>query len=71
MAATRAEREELGRLVHREDGHRGHAAYPTQRTRRPRRVAGRRPVPPGAPYGDATVANRDIRVWHGATEKGP
>jgi hypothetical protein len=22
-------------------------------------------------YGDAKVANRDIRVWHGATEKGP
>jgi cation transport ATPase len=23
------------------------------------------------PYGDQKVANRDIRVWHGATEKGP
>ena len=23
------------------------------------------------PYGDAKVANREIRVWHGATEKGP
>jgi hypothetical protein len=22
-------------------------------------------------YGDAKVANRDIRVWHGATEMGP
>jgi hypothetical protein len=22
------------------------------------------------PYGDEKVANRDIRVWHGATEKG-
>jgi hypothetical protein len=25
----------------------------------------------GAGYGDAKVANREIRVWHGATEKGP
>jgi hypothetical protein len=25
----------------------------------------------GARYSDAKVANRDIRVWHGATEKGP
>jgi hypothetical protein len=24
-----------------------------------------------AAYGDAKVANRDIRVWHGAIEKGP
>jgi hypothetical protein len=23
------------------------------------------------PYGDEKVANREIRVWHGATEKGP
>jgi hypothetical protein len=22
-------------------------------------------------YGDAKVANREIRVWHGATENGP
>jgi hypothetical protein len=22
-------------------------------------------------YGDEEVANREIRVWHGATEKGP
>ena len=22
-------------------------------------------------YSDAKVANRDIRVWHGATENGP
>jgi Pyruvate/2-oxoacid:ferredoxin oxidoreductase gamma subunit len=22
-------------------------------------------------YGDEKVANREIRVWHGATEKGP
>jgi hypothetical protein len=22
-------------------------------------------------YSDEKVANRDIRVWHGATEKGP
>ena len=22
-------------------------------------------------YSDAKVANREIRVWHGATEKGP
>ena len=22
-------------------------------------------------YGDQKVANREIRVWHGATEKGP
>jgi hypothetical protein len=22
-------------------------------------------------YGDEKVANRDIRVWHGATENGP
>jgi hypothetical protein len=22
-------------------------------------------------YGDAKVANRDTKVWHGATEKGP
>jgi hypothetical protein len=27
--------------------------------------------PATAPYGDAKVANRGIRVWHGATEKGP
>jgi hypothetical protein len=25
----------------------------------------------GTGYGDAKVANREIRVWHGATEKGP
>jgi hypothetical protein len=25
----------------------------------------------GAPYSDETVANRDFRVWHGATENGP
>jgi hypothetical protein len=24
-----------------------------------------------AGYGDAKVANREIRVWHGATENGP
>jgi hypothetical protein len=24
-----------------------------------------------ATYGDAKVANREIRVWHGATENGP
>jgi hypothetical protein len=24
-----------------------------------------------AEYGDGKVANREIRVWHGATEKGP
>jgi hypothetical protein len=24
-----------------------------------------------ARYGDAKVANRDTKVWHGATEKGP
>jgi hypothetical protein len=24
-----------------------------------------------AAYGDEKVANRDIRVWHGATENGP
>ena len=30
-------------------------------------------VRPHAPvrYGDEKVANRDIRVWHGATENGP
>jgi hypothetical protein len=26
--------------------------------------------PPGT-YSDAKVANRETRVWHGATEKGP
>jgi hypothetical protein len=26
---------------------------------------------PRSPYGDEKNANRDIRVWHGATEKGP
>jgi hypothetical protein len=26
---------------------------------------------PGTPYSDAKVANRDTKVWHGATEKGP
>ena len=25
----------------------------------------------GALYGDEKVANREIRVWHGATENGP
>jgi hypothetical protein len=25
----------------------------------------------GDPYGDEKIANRDIRVWHGATENGP
>jgi hypothetical protein len=25
----------------------------------------------GTAYGDEKVANRDTRVWHGATEKGP
>jgi hypothetical protein len=24
-----------------------------------------------ATYGDEKVANRDIRLWHGATENGP
>ena len=24
-----------------------------------------------AEFGDAKVANREIRVWHGATEEGP
>jgi hypothetical protein len=28
--------------------------------------------PPRSPgYGDAKVANRETKVWHGATEKGP
>ena len=26
---------------------------------------------PPAPYGDEKVANRETKVWHGATEKGP
>ena len=26
---------------------------------------------PSSTYGDEKVANREIRVWHGATEKGP
>jgi hypothetical protein len=25
----------------------------------------------GGAYGDKKVANRDTKVWHGATEKGP
>jgi hypothetical protein len=25
----------------------------------------------GEPYSDERVANRDVRVWHGATENGP
>jgi hypothetical protein len=37
------------------------------RLRRPRGTT--RPRHP--PYGDQKVANRDIRVWHGATENGP
>ena len=28
-------------------------------------------LPPRAPYGDEKVANREIRVWRGATEKAP
>ena len=28
-------------------------------------------APPRLPYGDAKVANREIRVRHGATEMGP
>jgi hypothetical protein len=28
-------------------------------------------APHHAAYGDEKVANREIRVWHGATEKGP
>jgi hypothetical protein len=29
------------------------------------------PSPAGAAYGDEKVANRDTKVWHGATENGP
>jgi hypothetical protein len=28
-------------------------------------------LPPPTTYGDEKVANRDITVWHGATETGP
>jgi hypothetical protein len=36
-------------------------------------AAGERPAGTlqGAGYGDGKVANRDTKVWHGATEKGP
>jgi hypothetical protein len=36
-----------------------------------REGAGERGRSAAATYGDEKVANRDIRVWHGATEKGP
>jgi hypothetical protein len=39
-----------------------------------RTVAPKMAIPIAAklpPYGDGKVANREIRVWHGATENGP
>jgi prolyl-tRNA editing enzyme YbaK/EbsC (Cys-tRNA(Pro) deacylase) len=35
------------------------------------RSAVRLATPVGALYSDEKVANRDTKVWHGATEKGP
>ena len=36
-----------------------------------RTTVGRKKEERSAGYGDAKVANREIRVWHGATENGP
>jgi hypothetical protein len=36
-----------------------------------KRILSARCQRPRGRYGDEKVANRDIRVWHGATEKGP
>jgi hypothetical protein len=71
------------RLLQLADGHRGVRMPPVAPFAR--QVRGRRsqlrardgaesetePRERGAAYRDAQVANRNVRVWHGATENGP